>query len=325
VQIKMLAAALNHRDHFLRQDLYPKPQFGMALGSDGVGVVVDVGDQASRQWKGRRVTINPGTGWVDDPEAPEAPEGYLTMGASPAGTGTLQEYINVDEAEICNAPEHLTDAEIAAIPAAGLTAWRAVMTRSNNALPGRNILITGIGGGVALFALQFAVAAGCRVFVTSSKVEKLQRARKLGAVSGVLYTQQGWETQLLNLLPKERPLLDAIIDGAGGDVVRAGVKLLRNNGTIACYGMTVAPHMDYSMKAVGRNIQLVGTTMGSRKHFFEMVAFIRQHKIKPIVSQVVEGLDDLSELEKLWQTIAKGGQFGKLVVQLSSADTKHKL
>lgn len=323
--IKMSAASLNHRDHFLRQDLYPKPQFGMAMGSDGVGVVIDVGEQASGLTKGRRVIINPGLGWASDPEAPERPDGYLTLGASPAGIGTVQEYVLVDEAEICTAPEHLTDAEAAAIPAAGLTAWRSVMTRSNNALPGRNILITGIGGGVALFALQFAVAAGCRVFVTSSKEEKLRRAKDLGATGGVLYTQPDWEAQLFSLLPKDRPLLDTIIDGAGGDIVRSGLKLLRNNGTIVSYGMTQGPHMDYSMKAVGRNIQLVGTTMGSRSHFFDMLAFIRLHKIRPIVSQVVRGLDDLGELERLFQIMARGGQFGKLVIQLDVPETRYRL
>ena len=318
VLIKMAAAALNHRDHFLRQDLYPKPQFGIALGSDGVGTVIDVGQSASGRWIGRRVTINPGLGWASDPEAPETPEGYLTLGASLAGIGTLQEYVLVDQAEIADVPDHLTDVEAAAIPAAGLTAWRAVMVRCQNALAGRNILVTGIGGGVALFALQLAVAVGCRVFVTSSKEEKLRRARELGAAGGVLYTQPDWEMEILELLPKDRPLFDAIVDGAGGDIVKSGVKLLRQNGTIVCYGMTQGPSMPFTMKAVARNIQLVASTMGPRKEFFAMLDFIRLHKIKPLVSEVVQGLDDIDQLERLWKTMAKGAQFGKLVVQLSS-------
>ncbi len=318
VLIKMTAAALNHRDHFLRQDLYPKPQFGTALGSDGVGVVVDVGSQASGRWIGKRVIINPGLGWASDSEGPESPEGYLTLGASLAGIGTLQEHVLVHQGEIVDVPDHLTDAEAAAIPSAGLTAWRAVMVRCQNALAGRNILITGIGGGVALFALQFALAAGCRVFVTSSKEEKLRRASELGAAGGVLYTQPGWEMQMVGLLPKDRPLFDAIIDGAGGDIVKSGVKLLRQNGTIVCYGMTQRPSMPYTMKAVGRNIQLAGSTMGSRKEFFAMLDFIRLHKIQPLVSEVVQGLDDMDQLERLWETIAQGTQFGKLVVQISS-------
>ena len=184
--IRVSAAAFNHRDFFLRQDLYPKPQFGMALGSDGVGVVIDVGPKASGLWMRRRVLINPGQGWISDLEGPESPRGYLTLGASPAGTGTMQEYMLVDQADIVSAPEYLTDAEAAAIPAAGLTAWRGLMVRSQNALSGRNILVPGIGGGVALFVMQFALAAGCKVYVTSSSPEKLQRAKELGATGGVL-------------------------------------------------------------------------------------------------------------------------------------------
>ncbi|KIV96765.1 hypothetical protein PV10_00586 [Exophiala mesophila] len=316
--VRISAAALNHRDLFLRHDLYPKPQFGMAMGSDGVGVVVDMGPQASGLWMRQRVIINPGQGWVSHPEAPESPEGYLTLGASPAGTGTLQQYMLVDEADVVMAPEHLSDAEAAAIPAAGLTAWRGLMARSQNAVPGRNILVPGIGGGVALYVLRFAVALGCRVYVTSSSSEKLRRAKELGAAGGVLYTEPDWESKLLALLPAERKTFDAIIDGAGGEIVKSGVKLLRNNGVIVSYGMTVSPTMPYTMKALVRNIQLVGTTMGSRKEFHDMMQFIRTHKIHSNVSTVVQGLtvEKADELEELFRILAKGSQFGKLVVQI---------
>lgn len=316
--MRISAAALNHRDLFLRHDLYPQPRFGVAMGSDGAGVVVDMGPQASGLWMRQRVVINPGQGWVSHAEAPESSKGYLTLGASPAGTGTLQQYMLVEEADVASAPEHLSDAEAAAIPAAGLTAWRGLMVRSQNAVAGRNILIPGIGGGVALWVLHFAVALGCRVYVTSSSQDKLRRAKELGAAGGALYTEPGWESKLLALLPAERSSFDAIIDGAGGDIVKSGVKLLRNNGTIVSYGMTVGPTMPYTMKALVRNVQVVGTTMGSRKEFLDMMQFIRTHKIQSNVSQVVRGLkvEVADEIEELFRILDKGSQFGKLVVQV---------
>jgi NADPH:quinone reductase-like Zn-dependent oxidoreductase len=99
--------------------------------------------------------------------------------------------------------------------------------KSGNALPGRNILITGIGGGVALMALQFAVAQGCNVYVTSGDEKKLEKARQLGAKGGVNYKENGWEKKLQALLPKDRKWVDAIVDGAGGDVVNKGSRLLK--------------------------------------------------------------------------------------------------
>ena len=283
--------------------------------------MIDVGPKASGLWMRRRVLINPGQGWISDLEGPESPRGYLTLGASPAGTGTMQEYMLVDQADIVSAPEYLTDAEAAAIPAAGLTAWRGLMVRSQNALSGRNILVPGIGGGVALFVMQFALAAGCKVYVTSSSPEKLQRAKELGATGGVLYTEPDWEMKLEAMLPQERRRMDAIVDGAGGDIVKSAVKLLRDNGVIVSYGMTVGPTMPFTMKALVRNIQLMGTTMGSRKDFNDMVEFIRSKRIRPVVSNIVHGLDDLDEIEGLFHMLHKGSQFGKLVLQIRE-DTK---
>lgn len=141
--------------------------------------------------------------------------------------GTLAEVVTVGDGELEEAPEGLSDIECAALPLTGLTAWRALFTKSDNALPGRNILVTGIGGGVALMALQFAVAQGCKVFVTSGSEEKLAKAKELGAAGGVIYKQEAWDKKLMELLPSNRKYIDAIIDGAGGDIVKIGTKILK--------------------------------------------------------------------------------------------------
>jgi len=185
---------------------------------------------STTQWKGKRVVLNPGTGWKDAPEGPENQAGYAILGGTKFNPlGTLGETVTIDAGELEETPAHLGSVEAAALPLTGLTAWRATFTKSGNALPGRNILVTGIGGGVALMSLLFASAAGANVYVSSGSEEKLRKAKELGAAGGVNYKEADWEKKLLELLPEGRKKLDAIIDGAGGDVVAKGVKLLKVN------------------------------------------------------------------------------------------------
>jgi NADPH:quinone reductase-like Zn-dependent oxidoreductase len=231
----------------------------------------------------------------------------------------------VHEDEVEPAPLHLSPVESAALPLVGLTAWRAVVTKSGNAVPGRNILVTGIGGGVALAALQFAVAKGCNVYVTSGHADKIERAKAMGAKGGVSYKSAGWDKELAAMLPRDRPFLDAVVDGAGGDVVGRTVRLLKAGGVIAQYGMTVSPTMDWLMAANLKNIDLRGCTMGSRREFRDMVAFVREKGITPVVSRVVKGLDNLEGIEGLFKEMDEGRQFGKLVIEICSNDSSPRL
>ncbi|KAG4416724.1 hypothetical protein IFR04_010126 [Cadophora malorum] len=317
--ITIHSAALNHRDFFLRQALYPSPSFTTPLLADGHGIVTSVGSSASKSWLHKRVILTPGRGWKDSPDGPEAPTGYSILGGTKTiDLGTLQEVVCVHEDEVEEAPAHLSSAEAAALPLTGLTGWRAFVTKSGNAEKGRNILITGIGGGVALNVLQFVVAMGANGFVTSGTQEKIEKAKKMGAKGGVSYKSEGWEKELKGMLPKDRPFVDAIIDGAGGDVVSKAVKLLKPGGVVVQYGMTVSPKMDWSMNAVLKNLELRGSTMGSRQEFKDMVAFVNEKKIKPIVSRSVKGIDNMKDIDGLFEDIRNGSQFGKLVIELVS-------
>lgn len=316
VLVKIAAAALNHRDHFQRQHLYPKIAFGRPLFGDGFGTVVELGPGADRALLHKSVLLSPIRGWDADPIGPEKPGGFSIIGATTLNeAGAGQEYVAVPQDEVLEAPAHLTPAEGAALPLVGLTGWRALVTKSGNAAPGRNILITGIGGGVALQTLQFAVALGCNVWVTSGDKDKIERAKKLGAEGGVVYKDKDWHAQLAKLLPKERPYLDAIIDGAGGDIMARASRLLKAGGVVSQYGMTVSPEMKWSMSAVLQNIELRGSTMGSKREFRDMVDLVRKKQIRPVVSQVVKGLDNLEGIETLFDEIKHGRQFGKLVIE----------
>ncbi|CZS88375.1 related to alcohol dehydrogenase [Rhynchosporium agropyri] len=315
--IQIHAAALNHRDFFLRQALYPSPSFDVPLLADGYGIVTAVGTSASKSWLGKKVILTPGRGWKDSPDGPESPSGYAILGGTKTfPLGTLSEVVVVSEDEVEPAPTHLSSAENAALPLTGLTGWRAFMTKSRNAEKGRNILITGIGGGVALNVLQFAVAVGCNVYVTSGGQEKIEKAKAMGAKGGVSYKEEGWDKELKKQLPKDRPYIDAIIDGAGGDVVAKGARLLKAGGVIVQYGMTVSPKMDWSMNAVLKNLELRGSTMGSRQEFRDMVAYVNEKNIKPVVSRSVKGIENLKDIDSLFEDIRDGKQFGKLVIEL---------
>jgi NADPH:quinone reductase-like Zn-dependent oxidoreductase len=230
IVVRLAAAALNHRDVFIRQHQYPGAAFAVPLLADGVGVVTAAGSDAdARKWLGRRVVLNPARGWREAREGPE-PEagGFAILGGTkyyPAGT--LADEGVFDAAEAYDAPAHLSDAQAAALPLAGLTAWRALVSKSGAAERGAQVLVTGAGGGVALMVVLFAVRMGVGVWVTSGSGEKIEGAVRVGARGGVSYKEDGWEKRLVGLLPRERPVFDAIIDGAGGEIVNKAARLLK--------------------------------------------------------------------------------------------------
>lgn len=320
VLITTTAVALNHRDLFIRQHLYPGTTFHVPLLSDGVGIVSSTG-AAAASWKSKRVILTPGRNWASDPAGPEAGAAYGILGGTKTcPIGTAQEVICVDASEVEEAPVHLSDVEAAALPLTGLTAWRALVTKSGAFAAGTNVLVTGIGGGVALNVLQFAVAKGVNVYVSSGSEEKIRKAVAMGARGGVNYKSEGWEKELLKSLPEERPALDAIVDGAGGEVIAKATRLLKVGGVVVSYGMTISPKMDWLMGAVLKNIELRGSTMGSRDEFRQMVRFVGETGIKPVVSRVVQGLESLEDIDGLFEDMKSGSQFGKLVIEVAKGE-----
>ncbi|KAG9230573.1 oxidoreductase [Amylocarpus encephaloides] len=316
--VKIHAAALNRRDFYIRQHLYPGISFKTPLLSDGLGTVIETGPGCTTDFFQKRVLLTPCRGWDANTEGPEDYSKFSTLGGTePNAWGTAQDYIVVHESEVEPCPEHLSAVEGAALPSVGLTAWRALVTKSRNAKPGRNILVTGIGGGVALQVLQLGIALGCDMYVTSGDEVKIAKAQQLGAKGGVVYKSDDWEKSLGKMLPVDRPYLDAVIDGAGGDIVSKTVNLLKPGGVISSYGMTVAPVMDWLMHAVLKNIELRGSTLGSRTEFRDMVRFIGEQKIRPIISRTAKGLDCIDAIDGLFEDMRASKQFGKLVIEIS--------
>jgi NADPH:quinone reductase-like Zn-dependent oxidoreductase len=244
--IKILAASLNHRELFIRQNLYPGIDASIPLGADGVGIVQSGSTpDLDSQWRGKRVVLIPGVGWDSNPLAPEVARYVILGGTKGSPCGTMSEFVAVEPKQVVLCPSHLSTAEAAAFPLAGLTAYRALFTKGH--VTGRSkLLITGIGGGVGLAALLLAVAVGAQVYVTSSSEKKIARAKELGAKDGILYTKPNWSREL----KKTSGELDIVLDSAGGDICTHAVALLKPGGTIVTYGMTLGPKTPFTMQAV---------------------------------------------------------------------------
>lgn len=303
--VRLKAAALNHRDLWVQLGQYANIRLPLIPGSDGAGIVHAVATPADQAWVGREVIINPALDWGDDPRAQGPKFRILGMPDS----GTFAEQIAIPVANLAPKPAHLTWEQAAALPLAGLTAWRALFTRAQ-LKGGEKILLTGIGGGAALFALQFAVAAGAQVWVTSSSAEKIARARSLGASGGVNYRDKDWGA---GLTAAAGGLFDVILDSAGGEGFPQLIELTRPGGRIVFFGATTGnpPGLDLR-KCFFRQITLLGTTMGSPADFTGMTAFVTQHKIVPVVDRVLP----LADTEQAFRHMEAGAQFGKIVLSI---------
>ncbi|CAG1959595.1 unnamed protein product [Fusarium graminearum] len=281
VLVQLKAAALNHRDLFVRRHQYPAISLENPMLSDGYGVIVELGKGVSDQsLLGTNVLLTPMRGWTSDPAGPEVPSEWSITGSTRLYPANVQQ--------------------------------------------GQNVLVTGIGGGVALSALQFGKAMGANVFVTSGSQEKLEHARDLGVIGGAIYKAENWEADIRQQLPPSRPYIDAIIDGAGGDIVSKAVKLLKPGGVIVQYGMTVSPKMNWLMPAVLLNAELKGTTMGSRQEFRDMVNYVERMGIRPVISRTVLGLDNLEAIDGLFEDMKAGRHTGKLVIEIDH-HSSHKI
>lgn len=302
--VRLHAAALNHRDIFILQGLYPGIRLPAVLGSDGAGVVTAVGDPADSHHLGREVVIEPGLDWGPDDQ--QQGRNYRILGMP--DDGTFAQLIRIPISSLQPKPEYLSFEEAAAFPLAGLTAYRAVVSRARVA-EGETVLVTGIGGGVALFALQIARALGARVFVTSGSEEKIARAIQLGAEGGACYRQPDWGKRLVEMTGGGPHV---VIDSAGGESLETAVKIARMAGRIVFYGATtgLARNLDL-YRAFFKQLTIMGSTMGSPREFAALVDLLTRTRIRPGVDRVFP-LDQAADAHRY---LAEATQFGKVVLR----------
>jgi zinc-binding alcohol dehydrogenase/oxidoreductase len=221
--------------------------------------------------------------------------------------GTFAEYVAVPSGNVYAKPPHLSMEEAAAVPLAGLTAYRALVTRGE-VKPGETILIPGIGGGVQTFVLLFAKALGARAIVTSGSDEKLERAKALGADVAINYrTTPDWHKQL------KRGEVDLVVDSSGGETLNKALGVVRPGGRVVIYGGTHGEATIRLFPVFWNHLDIRGTSMGSPMDFAAMLKLVAEKKIKPVVDHTYQMSDVVSAAERL----AGSGQFGKVVLRIA--------
>jgi len=300
VQIK--AAALNRRDYWITQGMYPGIEPPVVLGSDGAGVVSRYGEGVDSAWQGREVVINPGFDWGNEPTVQGRDFAILGLPRD----GTFATEVAVPASQLHEKPAHLDWHEAAALPLAGVTAYRAVFSQGE-LQSGQTMLVSGIGGGVATFALQFGVAIGAKVWVTSSSAKKIDRAVQLGAVGGFNYQNDDWWREM----SKHAGAPDLIIDSAGGTGYASLLSLAAPGGRIVNYGSTAGPPESVDLfKLFWKQLRLQGTTMGSPEDFAAMLKLANRYDIRPVIDRVLP----LSEGNEALNLMETSPQFGKYVL-----------
>lgn len=303
-RVRIHAAALNRRDLWIGLGLYPGIQYPVILGSDGCGEVIAVEAPKAAHWIGQRVLINPSLHWGPDERVQS--EQYEILGMP--SRGTFAEYVDVPVENLHPIPGHLSDVEAAAIPLAGLTAYRATFVQGR-LQPGEKVLVPGIGGGVAVWVLQLAVAAGAEVWVLSSSEAKLQTAHKLGAVGGALYT----DPDSTRALVQRAGAFHLIVDGVGGELFPLYQQLIAPGGRIVVYGATRGNPPSFDLRRLfWKQIHVIGSTMGSPSNFAALLRFIEEKRLRPFVETVLPFLALPEALTRLWT----GNQMGKIVLKM---------
>lgn len=303
VRIKLHAAALNHRDQYIREGKYSKIVLPAVLGSDGVGTVTEA--PSHPELIGKRVVIDPSFGWGDDPRAQGSSFSILGMPTQ----GTFAEEIVVPSSNVHRAPEHLTDEQAAALPLAGVTAFRALVVQG--ALQsGETVLVTGIGGGVASMIMVFALAAGARVMVTSRSEEKIAKALAMGAQP--LDPPFGSSGSARPLGSARGDGVDLVVDSIGGDTVNTLTNVVRPGGRLVFYGASrgVVPELNLH-RIFWKQLHIIGSTMGTSQDFVDMLQFVEEKKIVPVVDSTFA----LSDAEAAFNRLHAAGQFGKIVLR----------
>lgn len=302
VRIRLTHAALNRRDVWITKGQYPNIVTPAILGSDGVGTLMTATENLSA---GSRVVIYPSQNWGPNEAIQSSTYEILGMPSQ----GTFAEEIVVPDSLVYAVPPHLSDPEAAALPLAGLTAWRSTFSRG--ALKsGEQMLVTGVGGGVASLAAQFGIAAGARVHVSSSCDLKNEAALAMGCASGLRYDHPNFAEDLKRCSEKG---FDVVIDGAGGPQVGEILKRMAPAGRFVFYGGTAGKWPPIlPQRLFFKQVSILASTMGSPRDFEHMLAFVDTYQIRPLVDRVFaleDGADAFRYLEE-------GSQMGKVVLSI---------
>ncbi|NIV12686.1 MAG: zinc-binding dehydrogenase [Aliifodinibius sp.] len=304
VTVQIKASALNHRDVWITKGLYPNIKVPVILGSDGAGIVHEIGKGVSEDWLNREVVIHPSLNWGSNPRVQE--NDYKIFGLP--DNGTQAEFVKVPASNLFEKPAYLSFEEAAAIPLGGLTGYRALFTQGK--LTGEDtLLITGIGGGVATLMLKMALVIGADVLVTSGINEKIEKATQLGAQGGANYENENWVDEIRQLAGDRG--VNFIVDSAGGPGFDQLISLINPGGRLVFFGATAGNPRKLNLRRIfWKQLTIQGTTMGNETDFTNMVDLFNGHKIEP----VIDGIYPFSRYRDAYKRMMNGEQFGKIVL-----------
>ena len=303
VAVRMRAASLNYRDLLTVQGRGGATKLPLIPFSDGAGEVIAVGDGVTRVSVGDRVCPMFFQSWFDG--GPSAANRRLALGGT--RPGVLQEVMVLDAEGVTRIPRHLSFAEAATLPCAGLTAWRALFEEAH-LRPGETVLVQGTGG-VSIFALQFAKLAGATVIVTSSSDEKLERAKALGADHTINYRAvPEWGKAAADWAGGG---VDHVVEVGGKDTLRQSIEAARVGGTILVIGVLSGFAQEIAIPSLfSKNLHVIGLSVGSRKMFEGMASAIERSGIKPVIDHTF----DFGDVPEALRLMERGGHFGKIAI-----------
>jgi zinc-binding alcohol dehydrogenase/oxidoreductase len=306
VTVALQAAALNRRDIAMRSQSRLADMMPFIPGSDGAGVVTATGARVRGVKTGDEVVVFPSLHWGIFESHP-GPDFEILGGPT---DGTYAQFVRLPAENVRLKPVHLSFEQAAAFPLAGLTAWRALITKAR-VKPGERVLIPGAGSGVATFAVQIARLAGARVYVTSHSEEKLSRAGELGASGGADYTRADWVDEIRRLSGGG---VEVVVDSVGAATFAQAVDLVLPGGRIVIFGTTSGSSTSVELHRLYRKqISLMGTTMGSPAEFAELLAAVNSRAIRPVVDTTFP----LGEAGDAQRRLERSEQFGKIVLNIA--------
>ena len=306
VRVKVRAVALNYRDLMVAQGSYPTSGEGAVVpGSDAAGEIIEVGAGVKGFRVGDRVATTFFPEWEDGKVTPD--KTAVTLGAG--GTGVLSEELVIGEDALVTVPAHLSYEEAATLTCAGVTAWNALFVQG--ALKaGDTVLLLGTGG-VSIWALQLAKAAGVRTIITSSSDTKLERARALGADVLINYRKSPeWQEEVLRATDGNG--VDLVLEVGGQDTLARSIASAGMGGKLAVIG-GLGGGFESGIELLGLVIggkSMSGIYVGSRKMQEDLSRLVSQRGIKPVVDRVF----DIHQAREAYQHLASGKHFGKVVI-----------
>lgn len=314
VLLRVQAIALNRLDLFVAQGLpgityrYPR-----VVGCDAAGTVQAVGSAVHQVRPGDRVMVNPTLSCGQCPACLEGEESLCaTVGVLGEHVpGTAAEYLVLPGENLARVPPEMPWAQAAAFSLATLTAWRMLTTRAGTRA-GETVLIWGIGGGVALAALQVARLLGARTIVTSGTDAKLDVARKLGAEAALNHRATDVPAEVRKLTSGRGA--DVIVDSSGEESWLGSLRALRRGGRLVICGATTGPMVSLDLRRLfWHHWSILGSTLGNRREYAEIVRLAGEGKLWPVIDQVVP----LDQAARAVERLSQGAQVGKLVIEVA--------